>query len=60
MVVDADTYAAVGDIPDTPGVHGIAIGEHVGAAAEVALPGRRPFKAAWSGLVPHRRPYPAR
>src|SRR4051794_2160549 len=25
MVVDADTGALVGDIPDTPGVHGIAI-----------------------------------
>src|SRR5690348_8332948 len=25
MVMDADTYALVGDIPDTQGVHGIAI-----------------------------------
>src|SRR5882762_1454976 len=25
MVVDADSYAVVGDIPNTPGVHGIAI-----------------------------------
>ncbi len=25
MVVDADSYAIVGDIPNTPGVHGIAI-----------------------------------
>jgi YVTN family beta-propeller protein len=25
MVVDADSYAVIGDIPNTPGVHGIAI-----------------------------------
>ncbi len=25
MIVDADSYAVVGDIPNTPGVHGIAI-----------------------------------
>src|SRR5262245_4359083 len=25
MVVDADSYAVVGDIPDTQGVHGIAV-----------------------------------
>ncbi|MDE3180743.1 MAG: YncE family protein [Acidobacteriota bacterium] len=25
MVVDADTFKVVGDIPDTPGVHGIAV-----------------------------------
>jgi YVTN family beta-propeller protein len=25
MVLDADTYQVVGDIPDTPGVHGIAL-----------------------------------
>ena len=25
MVVDADSYAVVGDIPNTPGVHGIAV-----------------------------------
>jgi DNA-binding beta-propeller fold protein YncE len=30
MVVDADTKVAVGDIPDTPGVHGIAIASDLG------------------------------
>ena len=30
LVVDADTGAIVGDIPDTPGVHGIAIVEDAG------------------------------
>ena len=30
VVVDADTKAAVGDIPDTPGVHGIAIAGDLG------------------------------
>ncbi len=30
MVVDADTGAVVGDIPDTPGVHGIAVVEEAG------------------------------
>src|SRR5277367_790239 len=30
MVVDADTYAVVGDIPDTQGVHGIAIATDLG------------------------------
>ena len=30
MVVDADTFAVVGDIPDTQGVHGIAIADDVG------------------------------
>ncbi len=30
MVVDADTYALVGDIPDTQGVHGIAIAADLG------------------------------
>ncbi|HEV2350366.1 MAG TPA: YncE family protein [Terriglobia bacterium] len=30
MVVDADTYAVVGDIPDTKGVHGIAIAADLG------------------------------
>jgi len=30
VVVDADTRAAVGDIPDTPGVHGIAIATDLG------------------------------
>lgn len=30
VVVDADTGAIVGDIPDTPGVHGIAIVEDAG------------------------------
>lgn len=30
MVLDADTYAVVGDIPDTQGVHGIAIASDVG------------------------------
>lgn len=30
MVFDADSYAAVGDIPDTQGVHGIAIASEFG------------------------------
>jgi DNA-binding beta-propeller fold protein YncE len=30
VVVDADTKSAVGDIPDTPGVHGIAIASDLG------------------------------
>ncbi len=30
MVLDADTYAVVGDIPDTQGVHGIAIASDEG------------------------------
>ncbi|HEV8485097.1 MAG TPA: YncE family protein, partial [Blastocatellia bacterium] len=30
MVFDADTGAAVGDIPNTPGVHGIAIAADLG------------------------------
>lgn len=30
VVLDADSYAKVGDIPDTPGVHGIAIAEDLG------------------------------
>ena len=30
MVVDADTLAPVGEIPDTPGVHGIAIASDLG------------------------------
>jgi hypothetical protein len=30
MVVDADTYAVVGDIPDTQGVHGVAIASDLG------------------------------
>ena len=30
MVLDADTYAVVGDIPDTLGVHGIAIASDLG------------------------------
>jgi DNA-binding beta-propeller fold protein YncE len=30
MVMDADTYALVGDIPDTQGVHGIAIAKSLG------------------------------
>jgi YVTN family beta-propeller protein len=30
MVVDADTGAVVGDIPDTPGVHGVAVAEGAG------------------------------
>ncbi|HEX8071110.1 MAG TPA: hypothetical protein VF546_14235 [Pyrinomonadaceae bacterium] len=30
VVVDADTGAVVGDIPDTPGVHGIAVVEDAG------------------------------
>ena len=30
MVVDADTFAVVGDIPDTQGVHGIALVEDLG------------------------------
>jgi hypothetical protein len=30
MVLDADTYAVVGDIPDTQGVHGIAVASEFG------------------------------
>jgi len=30
MVVDADSGKAVGDIPDTPGVHGIALAQELG------------------------------
>lgn len=30
MVVDADSFAVVGDIPDTQGVHGIAIADDLG------------------------------
>jgi hypothetical protein len=30
MVLDADTYAVVGDIPDTLGVHGVAIASDLG------------------------------
>src|SRR5438034_10065818 len=30
VVMDADTYAVVGDIPDTQGVHGIAIATDLG------------------------------
>lgn len=30
VVMDADTYAVVGDIPDTQGVHGIAIAQDLG------------------------------
>ena len=30
MVVDADTYAVVGDIPGTEGVHGIALAPELG------------------------------
>src|SRR5215469_18347303 len=30
VVLDADTQATVGDIPDTPGVHGIAIAADLG------------------------------
>src|SRR5260370_12294723 len=30
MVLDADAYAAVGDIPDTQGVHGIAVASDLG------------------------------
>ena len=30
VVMDADTYAAVGDIPDTQGVHGIAVATDLG------------------------------
>lgn len=30
MVVDADTFTVVGDIPDTKGVHGIAIADDLG------------------------------
>src|SRR5258708_842789 len=30
MVLDADTYAVVGDIPDTQGVHGIAVATELG------------------------------
>jgi DNA-binding beta-propeller fold protein YncE len=44
MVVDADSYQVVGDIPDTQGVHGIALAEEFGrgfvsdgAAAQVTI-----------------------
>jgi len=30
MVVDADSYAVVGDIPDTQGVHGVAVASDLG------------------------------
>jgi DNA-binding beta-propeller fold protein YncE len=30
IVLDADTYQVVGDIPDTPGVHGIALAPELG------------------------------
>jgi DNA-binding beta-propeller fold protein YncE len=30
VVVDADTLAAIGEIPDTPGVHGIALAKDLG------------------------------
>jgi YVTN family beta-propeller protein len=30
VVVDADSYAVVGDIPNTPGVHGIAVASDLG------------------------------
>src|SRR5207249_9568231 len=30
VVVDADTYAVVGDFPDTQGVHGIAVASELG------------------------------
>src|SRR5712691_10224061 len=30
IVLDADTYAVVGDIPDTQGVHGIAVASELG------------------------------
>lgn len=30
MVVDADSYKVLGDIPDTPGVHGIAVASEFG------------------------------
>lgn len=30
VVLDADTYSIVGDIPDTPGVHGIAVAPELG------------------------------
>ena len=30
VVIDADTYAAVGEISDTPGVHGIAVAPELG------------------------------
>jgi YVTN family beta-propeller protein len=30
MVVDADTFAVVGDIPDTQGVHGVALADEFG------------------------------
>jgi len=30
MVLDADTYAVVGDIPDTQGVHGVAVASDLG------------------------------
>src|SRR5271163_2874668 len=30
VVIDADSFAVVGDIPDTQGVHGIALAEDLG------------------------------
>src|SRR5258708_7415647 len=39
IVLDADSYAVVGDIPDTQGVHGIAIASGL-AAASPATAGR--------------------
>jgi DNA-binding beta-propeller fold protein YncE len=30
VVLDADSYAVVGDIPDTPGVHGVALASDLG------------------------------
>src|ERR1700684_1142492 len=30
VVLNADTYEVVGDIPDTPGVHGVAIASDLG------------------------------
>src|SRR5437868_11035266 len=41
IVLDADTYAVVGDIPDTQGVHGIAVAsdlDAMDAMASLSLP----------------------
>ena len=42
MVLDADTKKLVGDIPDTPGVHGIAIATDSAAASSAMAAAQRP------------------
>src|SRR5258708_18887145 len=41
VVLDADTYAIVGDIPDTQGVHGIAVASDLGRAFTSNAPADR-------------------